>query len=199
VKHTDNFKWKYTGLDNKGKPMFKRQINESLDDVTSFLDDKGIKYIIGKGQSLAIYSRIQKFRYYYTTGRWHKNAFNNSIKSDNTAHYMSKGIEDFYTRFLSKALRDEDLIDYIKEAGPENYGYPRYEYDYIRTVIGDDKSKARNFYLLYYSYKDEKFCPFINRQGISWIKNTDEYANFQRNKNKIQAYADTLLNMEVVA
>jgi len=181
VKHTDNFKWKYTGLDNKGKPMFKRQINESLDDVTSFLDDKGIKYIIGKGQSLAIYSRIQKFRYYYTTGRWHKNAFNNSIKSDNTAHYMSKGIEDFYTRFLSKTLRDEDLIDYI------------------RTVIGDDKSKARNFYLLYYSYKDEKFCPFINRQGISWIKNTDEYANFQRNKNKIQAYADTLLKMEVVA
>lgn len=193
MKHTDNFKWKYKGVDANGKPKFTRQLTESLEDVTSFLDNKNIKYIIGKSNSIAIYSRIQKFRYYYTTGKWSRNSFNKSIKLDNKKYFMSKGIEDFYNRFFIKALEDEKHIEYIKKAGPDNYGYPRYEYDYIRTVIGEDKVKARNFYLLYYHYKDEKFCPFINRDGINWIQHTDEYINFKENKDKIQAYADTLL------
>lgn len=193
VKLTNNFKWKYRGRDSNNEPIFTRQLEESLDDVTSFLDSKNVKYIVGKGESLAIYTRVNKFRYYYTTGKWSQNSFNKNIKVKNKKYYLSKGIEDFYQRFFLKKLEHEKSISYIQKAGLENYGYPRYEYDYIRTVIGENKSKARNFYLLYYHYKDEKFCPFINREGIKWIEDTDEFINFKRNKNTIQAYADALL------
>jgi hypothetical protein len=194
VKHTNNFKWKYTGRDSNYKPKFTRQLEEPLDYVLSFLDSKNIKYIIGKSKSLAIYSRLHKFRYYYTTGKWSRNSGNKNIKVNNKKYYLSKGIEDFYERFFIKNLEKENNIPYIKKIGLKNYGYPRYEYDYIRTVIGEDKSKARNFYLLYYHYKDEKFCPFINREGIKWIQDTDEYINFEKNKDTIQAYVDVLLN-----
>jgi len=194
VKHTNNFKWKYTGRDSNYKPKFTRQLEEPLDYVLSFLDSNNIKYIIGKSKSLAIYSRLHKFRYYYTTGKWSLNSGNKNIKVNNKKYYLYKGIEDFYERFFIKNLEKENNISYIKKIGLKNYGYPRYEYDYIRTVIGDDKSKARNFYLLYYHYKDEKFCPFINREGIKWIQDTDEYINFEKNKDTIQAYVDVLLN-----
>jgi len=192
VRPTNNFKWKYTGRDSNNKPKFTRQLEESLGYVTSFLDSKNVKYIVGKGESLAIYSRLHKFRYYYTTGKWSQNSFNKNFKVNNKKYYLSKGIKDFYQRFFLNKLEHEKNISYIKNVGLENYGYPRYEYDYIRTVIGEDKSKARNFYLLYYHYKDEKFCPFINREGIKWIEDTEEFINFKKNKRSIEVYITKL-------
>lgn len=91
--------WSYARTNSKGEKIFKRYTDEVLKDATTFLDKKGIDYDVKIDASMLwIYLNNKKYAYYYTTGRW------NTYKADGypTKHYHSRGIEDFYNRFLSK-------------------------------------------------------------------------------------------------
>ena len=187
--------WVFNGLDKDRKPKFKRPTYESLEEVLEFLDKKKIKYIVsaGRNKSIAIYTRVHKYRYYHTTGKWSQNNLHKWIKRrTKKTYYMSKGIKDFYTRFLLPAIKKEKEYSYIKEVGIRKYGYPKYEYDYIRTQIGHNPSLAREFYLFFY-YDKSKYLPFINPDGINWIKDTVEYKKF--NKEKTQSKISKILNV----
>ena len=174
--------WIFNGLDKNKKPKFKRPTNESLEDVINYVDKRKAKYIPRKNKSISIYTRVNKYHYYYTTGRWGINLLNNNYRrSSSKKYYMSKGIKDFYNRFFKDKLNQEKEYDYIKKIGLRKYGYPRYEYDYIRTVIGENKSLALSFYLLYYREKN-KHLPFIDRTKIEWIRDTEEYKTFDFKK-----------------
>ena len=99
--------WVYAGR-KKGKPKFKWQTNQTLEQVKAYLDSKGIDYLVHESTALIFIYRTAKpeseyaprYAYYYTTGRW----------GDDTRrkHYQAKNIEDFVTRFYIPLERDYD-------------------------------------------------------------------------------------------
>ena len=87
--------WVYSGRDKEGKPKFKRYTNQSLEHVKSYLDERGLAYIVYEAQRLMfIYKEKEpecqyssRYAYYYSTGRWGS--------PTRRKHYHSEGIEHF--------------------------------------------------------------------------------------------------------
>jgi len=91
--------WHYVRTNSKGETVFKRYTKETMEDAISFLEVNGIEYEERRGaKMLWVYFDNKKYSYYPTTGRWNK--YKKGGYPDK--HYMSKGIEDFYNRFLTK-------------------------------------------------------------------------------------------------
>ena len=126
--------WKYVRTNSKGEKIFRRDTNETLEDVEKYLDSKGISYE-SKPSGSMMYIEIREdrhFAYYPTTGRW-------SVYPFRRKHYRSNGIEDFLTRFAYSVKGKEP-----KHARPYDhvwcYSYPNCDVDKngCRQVMGDD-------------------------------------------------------------
>lgn len=170
MKHTKEkeYKWRYSRTNSKGKVIFKHDTDETMEDASNFLKEKGIKYEEKKeGSMMWIDYKHKLYSYYPTTGRWAP--YNKGCYPDK--HYTSKGIEDFYTRFLVadkptfkgdtetkeevKKILDDEQIEYkIKKdtvtlttkAKPRKDGKGnkrRYTFDYI---IGTCKWRMHGSY-----------------------------------------------------
>lgn len=99
MKHTKEYNWSFNRRNSKNEVIFKHHTSETLDEVTDFLDKKKLEYDIRYGATMLwIHYKNQSYAYYYTTGRWAPFS-KTSIYPDR--HYHSKGIKDFYKRFLT--------------------------------------------------------------------------------------------------
>lgn len=102
VKHTSE--WKFVRKNSKGEAILRRDTNESLDDVLEYLKDKNVAVEVHpKATLLSIYVGCYRFEYYWTTGRWANRRDGYPKK-----HYHSKGIADFFERFLSQHIEEAD-------------------------------------------------------------------------------------------
>jgi len=91
----EEYNWSYSKTNSKGEAVFRHDTEEDFNFVTDFLDKKNIEYENKLTSTMLwIYYNNKTYSYYPTTGRWGTRA-NHYLK-----HYHSKGIEDFYTRFL---------------------------------------------------------------------------------------------------
>ena len=159
------YKWRFNRVNSKGELRFSHITDETVGDVIKFLDNKAIDYDLtaGAGSTMFwVYFNDTKYAYFSTTGRWAP--WNKGGYPDK--HYTAKGIEDFYTRFLSpkptfksetetkkgvkKVLEDEqieykikkDTVTLTTKAIPRKDGKGnrrRYTYDYI---IGTGKWRS---------------------------------------------------------
>ncbi len=93
----------YDRTNSKGEVKFRRDTNESLEEVTKYLDDIGIEYQVRSGASMLWITTHRKYAYYYTTGRWAPLAPKGYPKK----HYKSNGIADFIKRFSKEKKEDE--------------------------------------------------------------------------------------------
>ena len=102
MKHTSE--WKFVRKNSKGEAILRRDTNESLDDVLEYLKDKNVAVEVHpKATLLSIYVGCYRFEYYWTTGRWANRRDGYPKK-----HYHSKGIADFFERFLSQHIEEVD-------------------------------------------------------------------------------------------
>jgi hypothetical protein len=102
VKHTSE--WKFVRKNSKGEAILRRDTNESLDDVLEYLKDKNVAVEVHpKATLLSIYVGSRRFDYFWTTGRWSQRRDGHPKK-----HYHSKGIADFFDRFLSQHVEEAD-------------------------------------------------------------------------------------------
>jgi|14BtaG_2_1085337.scaffolds.fasta_scaffold01868_13 hypoxanthine phosphoribosyltransferase len=95
----------YVSTNSKGDKVFRRDTDESLEFVVEYLEGKGLEYEVREGaKMLWIYaSNNQTYSYYYTTGRWAPYCKRGYPKK----HYMSKGINDFITRYVEKDVQND--------------------------------------------------------------------------------------------
>lgn len=168
--HTNEkeYNWSFDRRNSQGEALFKHRTDETVDDVIDFLKSKDIEYKLTAGAGWTmfwVYFNYQKYCYFSTTGRWAP--WKEGTYPDR--HYKSKGIEDFYTRFLladkptfknetetkeeiKKILEDEqieykikkDTVTLTTKAIPRKDGRGnrrRYTYDYI---IGTGKWRSMN-------------------------------------------------------
>ena len=160
------YNWSFDRRNSKGEAIFRHSTDETVEDVIIFLRSKDIEYKLTQGAGSTmfwVYFNYQKYCYFSTTGRWAP--WNEDGYPDR--HYKSKGIEDFYTRFLladkptfknetetkkeiKKILEDEqieykikkDTVTLTTKAIPRKDGRGnrrRYTYDYI---IGTGKWRS---------------------------------------------------------
>ena len=105
MKHTSE--WKFVRKNSKGEAVLRRDTNETLEEVLDFLKDKELEVeVFSKATLISIYVEWRRYDYYWTTGRWCQRK-----KTDYpTKHYHSKGIEDFFNRFLKKDIRNSEEV-----------------------------------------------------------------------------------------
>lgn len=93
------YDWRFNRVNSKGEILFSHITNETVNTVRNFLESKNIKHSLTAGAGSTMF-RIefngQFYSYYTTTGRWAPYA----RRGFPSKHYTSKGIEDFYNRFL---------------------------------------------------------------------------------------------------
>ena len=90
----------YDRTNSKGKAIFRRDTNESLDDVKEYLDSEHIEYEVKPVANMVWVYRDKKYGYYYTTGRWAPFVRGAYPKK----HYRSNGIKDFIVRFTKETV-----------------------------------------------------------------------------------------------
>ena len=160
------YNWSFNRKNSKGEVLFSHSTDETVEDVIIFLRSKDIEYKLTRGAGSTmfwVYFNDITYAYFSTTGRWAP--WNKGGYPDK--HYTSKGIEDFYTRFLladkptfksetetkkeiKKILEDEqieykikkDTVTLTTKAIPRKDGRGnrrRYTYDYI---IGTGKWRS---------------------------------------------------------
>jgi hypothetical protein len=96
--------WKYNRTNSKGEVVFRRDTNETVDFVETYLIKNNISYMGSGTTMLYIENKAGKeYAYYCTTGRW-------SVKKRvYDKHYHSKGIEDFVTNYLNRFADDQTI------------------------------------------------------------------------------------------
>lgn len=102
MKPTKEYNWSFKRRNSKGEILFKHSTNETVEDVMDFLDDKGIDFVLTEGAGSTMFwvsYNDSKYAYFTTSGRWAP--YNKKLKGYPDKHFHSKGIEDFYTRFLT--------------------------------------------------------------------------------------------------
>ena len=127
------YKWSFNRVNSKEEILFSHSTNETTDGVSNYLDSKNIKHELtaGAGSTMFwIYFNDYKYAYFSTSGRWAP--WNKGGYPDK--HYRSKGIEDFYTRFLlpKQEFTLEETIESVEKILNKN------EIDFVRkgnTVI----------------------------------------------------------------
>ena len=105
--------WKYVRTNSKGKKIYRRDTNESLEFVLDYLEKKELPHESCKVAGFIYITNVAnvQYLYYWTTGRW-------TIRKPQIRFYdkheHSKGIDDFVTNYLNAdasqqiALRFED-------------------------------------------------------------------------------------------
>jgi len=117
------YNWSYSRTNSKGEVIFRHDTEEDFNFVTAFLDKKNIEYEKKMGGSMMwIYYKDETYSYYPTTGRWQ------TRRNHFLGHYHSKGIEDFYTRFLipKQEFTLEETIESVEKILDKN------EIDFVR-------------------------------------------------------------------
>lgn len=117
------YKWSYDRTNSKGEVIFRHDTEEDFEFVINFLKEKNIDYEVKiYANMLWIHYNDKTYSYYPTTGRWGTRN-NHYLK-----HYHSKGIEDFYTRFLipEKKWTVKETIESVEEVLHKN------EVDFVR-------------------------------------------------------------------
>ena len=91
--------WKYVRTNSKGKKIYRRDTNESLEFVLDYLKKQELRYKICMSASFIYISNLAniQYLYYWTTGRW---CVRQPHITFYTRHEHSKGIEDFVTNHL---------------------------------------------------------------------------------------------------
>jgi hypothetical protein len=90
-------KFKYDRTNSKGEVKLRRETNQTLKEVETFLEENNIKFeTINSARLIKIFHLDVIYQYFWTTGRWGVYRWHNYPSK----HYMSKGVEDFYIRFL---------------------------------------------------------------------------------------------------
>tara|TARA_R110001592_G_scaffold235370_1_gene493409 strand:+ start:1083 stop:1688 length:606 start_codon:yes stop_codon:yes gene_type:complete len=108
------YDWKYGRTNSKGEVIFRHNTDQTVEDVCNFLDEYNIEYEKRLGATMLwIYFKNKKYAYYYTTGKWAPFAARGYPKK----HFHSKGIEDFYNRFLlsNKKYVVKETVKDVKE------------------------------------------------------------------------------------
>ena len=163
-------KWHWAGIDSEGNNKFKHFTNEHLSEVTDFLDNKNINYIIGEASNTVnIYSYADKFQYYYTTGKW--SVYRKGWSKYKKKYYNANNITDFYTRFFLKNLEREKK--YFKKL----FVNPRYEYDCKRA----DFPHLRVYIYLLYLFSS-KPTPFLTAEKLDWIEGEPLYLIYKKHR-----------------
>ena len=92
------YKWTFSGMNSKGEPKFKHDVNETLSEVLKYLDSlEGVEYTLKEGATMLwVFYSGQRYAYYYTTGRWSP-WIERGLPS---RHYRSRNIKDFMERFV---------------------------------------------------------------------------------------------------
>ncbi len=109
MKHTEEYTWTYDRTNSKGEVLLRHDTNESLEDVTGYLEEQGIKYERkDAAHMLWIFYGNKAYMYYYTTGRW---ASRNGWRKVPLKHYKSKGIKDFLDRFVKNKQVETPIND----------------------------------------------------------------------------------------
>ena len=128
---TDTLKsgYRFDRVNSKGKVIFRRDTNETLEDVEKYLKSKGIKYEVKKGASMLWIKKDKLYAYYYTTGRWHPYVENSYPKK----HYRSNGIDDFITRFTKDSKNREDEGSHLA-----CYSYPNCDISPLGCIYSND-------------------------------------------------------------
>lgn len=87
----------YDRTNSKGEVKLRRETNQTLEEAVSYLEGKDIEFEVIKAARLIKLLHLGVFyQYFYTTGRW--GVYRGGRFP--SKHYMSKGVEDFYIRFL---------------------------------------------------------------------------------------------------
>ena len=104
----EEYKWSYNRTNSKGEKKFKHTTNQTIEEVTNYLDSKNIEYNLRLGGSMLwIYNSYGRaYAYYYTTGRWAKH----KPSGYPDKHYSSKGIVDFVDRFLEESKESDQKL-----------------------------------------------------------------------------------------
>ena len=103
---TKDNKYYYSGRNSKGEPKFRRDTNESYEEVEGYLKSKGYEFEWRTPYMMRIFHKHMSYTYYYTTGKW--SAFRTNFKSYKAIKsYSSNGIEDFITRFIERGEKNE--------------------------------------------------------------------------------------------
>tara|TARA_Y100000004_G_C8729287_1_gene333603 strand:+ start:31 stop:456 length:426 start_codon:yes stop_codon:yes gene_type:complete len=91
--------WKYVRTNSKGKKIYRRNTNESLEFVIDYLQKQDLPYEVCMSASFIYITNIAniQYLYYWTTGRWCARQPHISLYEK---HEHSKGIEDFVTNYL---------------------------------------------------------------------------------------------------
>ena len=93
--------YRFDRVNSKGEVMFKRDTNESLEDVEKYLTSKSIEYEIKEqAHMIKIITEGRDYSYYYATGRW--SPYKEYLGGYPKKYYKSNGIEDFITRFIDR-------------------------------------------------------------------------------------------------
>jgi hypothetical protein len=123
VKHTkeQEYNWSFNRVNSKGEVLFSHSTNETVDDVSEYLDSKNINHELTQGAGSTmfwIYFNDNKYAYFSTSGRWapwNKGGYPSK-------HFTSKGIEDFCNRFLFSKPNfkvytetEESVIKFLEE------------------------------------------------------------------------------------
>lgn len=165
-------KWHWAGKDAKGNNKFKHYTNQTLFEVTDFLDSKNVNYIIGNSSATVnIYSYADKFQYFYTTGKW--SVYKRTPNAFKKKYYHSNSIEDFYNRFFSKTIERE------KQNFKKLYVNPRYEFDSKRN----DYPHLRLYLYLLYLFSS-KPTPFLTTEKLEWIQDEPLYLIYDKHRKK---------------
>ena len=103
--------WVYVGRKANGEVKFRKYTEQSLEHVKSYLDLKGISYVVYEKPCLIfIYKEkdpVNEYRprysYYYTTGQWGDDK--------RRKHYHSDGIEHFISTYFKTLEEDKAYWD----------------------------------------------------------------------------------------
>jgi len=98
VKPIKEYNWKFDRVNSKGKVIFKHYTEEKLEEVKDYLLKKNVYFEETRTKMLRVFYNDNMYSYYYTTGRWAPYIPESSGYPKE--HYYSKGIDDFFTRFL---------------------------------------------------------------------------------------------------
>ena len=122
VEHMSTSEWKYVRTNSKGKKIYRRDTNESLEFVTDYLEKHELSYHVVKSASFVYIINVAniEYLYFWTTGRWTARQPHISLY---TKHEHSKGIDDFVTNYLN-AEASTQIAHRFEDSHIGCYSYP---------------------------------------------------------------------------
>ena len=94
--------YRYFKTSRKGEPVFRRNTDQTLCEVETYLKESNINYEYRlEATALKIYNKEEiPFIYYFTTGRWKR------YNGRKFPHYHSNSVQDFAIKYLNRKFDD---------------------------------------------------------------------------------------------